>query len=81
MLRLQDVARQNWRADLESSTKLSTYSEFKSLLDPEKYLKVVRNRFICKELAKLHTSNHDLLIEKGRHHGTEVVNRTCEQCG
>ena len=34
-LRLQDIAMQNWRADLESSTKLSTYSEFKSLLNPE----------------------------------------------
>ena len=38
-LRLQDIARQNWRADLESRDKLSTYSEFKSLLNSEKYLK------------------------------------------
>ena len=34
-LRLQDIAMQNWRADLESGPKLSTYSEFVSLLDPE----------------------------------------------
>ena len=33
--RLQDIAWRNWRADLESSAKLSTYSEFKSLLNPE----------------------------------------------
>ena len=77
---LQDIARQNWRADLESSTKLITYNEYKSLLNIEKYLKVIHNYFICKQLAKLHTSNHDLMIEKGRHHGTEVANRTFEQC-
>ena len=71
---------QNWRADLESSNKLSTHSEFKSLLNPEKYLKVVRNYFIRKQLAKFRTSNHDLMIDKGRHHGIEVANRTCEQC-
>ena len=52
-LGLQDIARQNWRADLESSTKLSTSSEFKSLLNPRKYLKVVKNYFILKQLAKL----------------------------
>ena len=79
-LRLQDIARQNWRADLESSAKLSTYSEFKSLLNHEKYLKVVKNYFIGKQLAKLRTSNHDLIIEKGRYQGIEVTNRTCEQC-
>ena len=66
-MRLWDIARQNWRADLESSAKLSTYSEFKSLLNPEKYLKVVKNYFIRKQLAKLRTSNHDLMIEKGRY--------------
>ena len=71
---------QNWRADLESSTKLSTCSEFKSLLNPGKYLKVVGNYFIRKQLAKSRTSYHDFMIEKGRHHGTEVTNRTCEQC-
>ena len=37
MLWLQDIAMQNWR----------------SLLSPEKYLKVVGNYFICKQLAKL----------------------------
>ena len=79
-MRLQNIARQNWRADLESSTKLSTYSEFKSLLNPEKYLKVVRNYFIRNQLAKLRTSNHDVMIEKGRHHGIEVANIACEQC-
>ena len=77
---LQDIARQNWRADLESSTKLVTYNEYKSLLNIEKYLKVVQNYFICKQLAKLRTSNHDLMIEKGRHRGTEFMNRTFEQC-
>ena len=64
MLQLQDIAMQNLRADLESSNKLSTYSKFKILLNPEKYLRVVRNYLIRKQLAKLHTSNHDLMIEK-----------------
>ena len=30
----------------------------------KKYLKVVKNYFIRKQLAKLRTSNHDLTIEK-----------------
>ena len=38
------------------------------------------NYFIRKLLAKLHTSSNDLMIEKGRHHGTEITNRTCKQC-
>ena len=42
--------------------------------------KVVRDYFIRKQLAKFRTANHDLMIEKGRHHGIEVANRTCEQC-
>ena len=52
------ITMQNWRADLESSAKLSTYSEFKSLLNPEKHVKVVGNYLIRKHLAKLRTSNH-----------------------
>ena len=67
---------QNSRADLESNTNLSTFSEFKSLLNPEKYKNVVRNNFIRKQRK----SKHDLMIEKGRHHGTGVASRTSEQC-
>ena len=68
-------------AELESSTKLSTYSEFlKSLLNTEKYLKAVGNYFIRKQLAKLCTSHQELMIEKGRRHGIEVTSRACEQC-
>ena len=45
------IAMQNWRADLESSNEPSTYSEFKSLLNPDKYLNLVGNYFIRKQLA------------------------------
>ena len=47
-LRLRHISMQNWRADLETSTRLSTYSEFKSLLDPEEYPNVAGNYFIRK---------------------------------
>ena len=38
VLRLTDITKQTWNSEIDSSPKLSTYREFKSLLNPEKYL-------------------------------------------
>ena len=38
VLQLNDIAKQTWNSEIDSSPKFSTYREFKSLLNPEKYL-------------------------------------------
>ena len=48
VLRLTDIAKQTWNSEIDSSPKLLTYSEFKSLLNPEKYLYTLNNYFIRK---------------------------------
>ena len=43
--RLADIAKQNWKSDIDANAKLSVYREIKSLLEPEKYLKEIDNYF------------------------------------
>ena len=77
---LADIAKQNWKSDIDANAKLSTYWEIKSLLDPEKYLKEIDNYFICRQTVKFRISYHLLMIEKGRHHGMLREDRICKQC-
>ena len=78
--RINDIYRQKWFLDINESPKLSTYSQFKSLLEPEKYLHVINSFWARKQLAKFKTSNHDLAIEKGRHAKSERHVRTSTMC-
>ena len=78
--RISDIYRQKWFLDINVSPKLSTYSQFKSLLEPEKYLHVINSFWARKHLAKFRTSNHDLAIEKGRHAKLERHMRMCNMC-
>ena len=41
--RISDVYRQKWLSDINESLKLSIYSQFKSLLEPEKCLHVINS--------------------------------------
>ena len=68
-LRSADIAKQNWKSNMDANAKLSTYREIKSLLEPEKYLKEIDNYFIRRPTVKFRMSNHSSMIEKGRHHG------------
>ena len=78
--RIGDIYKQKWFLDINESPKLSTYSQFKSLLEPEKYLHVINSFWARKHLAKFRTSNHDLAIEKGRHAKIERHMRMCNMC-
>ena len=78
--RITDIYKQKWFLDINESRKLSTYSQFKSLLEPEKYLHVINSFWARKHLAKFRTSNHDLAIEKGRHAKIERHMRMCNMC-
>ena len=53
--------------------------EFKNL-NPEKYLQVINNYFIRKQLTRFRISNHQLLIEDGRHWGIDPIDRRCKFC-
>ena len=65
--RIGDVYRQKSLSDINERPKLSTYSQFKSLVKPEKYFYVIDSFWTKKQLAKLRTSNHELAIEKGKY--------------
>ena len=80
VLRLSDIAKQTWNSEIDSSPKLSTYREFKSLLNPEKYLYTVNNYFIRKQLTKFRISNHKLMVEEGRYRGIDFADRRCIYC-
>ena len=79
-MRISDVYRQQWRANILESPKLQTYKEFKTLLNPERYLTIINNFYIRRSLAKLRCSDHSLTIEKGRHLKIERSLRLCPCC-
>ena len=79
-LRMTDVAKQTWSNEINTSSKLSTYKEFKTLLNSEKYLQVINNYFIRRRFTRFRMSNHQLLIEEGRHQGIDPIDRRCTFC-
>ena len=80
VLGMTDIAKQTWSKDINTSSKLSSYKEFKTLLNPEKYLQVINNYFICRQLTCFTIYNHQLLIEEGRHQGIDPIDRGCKFC-
>jgi hypothetical protein len=80
--RLKDVARQEWFADVCSFDKLCTYREFKTLLNPEKYLFSVEMLSHRKALNRLRCLSHSLLIliEVGRRQNIDRESRICVLC-
>ena len=78
--RLIDNCSHEWHEAINNSSKLSTYSSFKSLLEPEKYMHCISNRSYRIALAKFRCSNHSLYIESGRKQGIDVTERTCKFC-
>ena len=59
---------QNWCADINNASRCCTYVNFKTLLNPEKYLSIAIP-FNLKSLACFKCSSHRLNIEIGRHYG------------
>ena len=78
VLRMTDIVRQTWSNEISTSSKLSTYKEFKTLLNPEKYLQVINNYFIRKQLTRFGMSNHQLLLEEGRNRRIDPIDRRCK---
>ena len=77
---MTDIARQTWNNEINTSSKLSTYEEFKTLLNPQEYLQVINNYFIRRQLTRFRISNHQLLIDEDRHRGIDPIDRRCKFC-
>ena len=61
-------------------SKLRTYARLKTEIGIEDYLSSVENIMDRTTLTKIRLSNHELMIEKGRHQGLEENQRTCPTC-
>ena len=62
------------------NSKLRTYAKLKSEAGFEKYIEVTKNIMERTAITKTRLSNHELMIEKGRHQGLEVGQRLCPFC-
>ena len=79
--RLKDIYHQKGFEEITSaSSKLRTYAKFKTDIGKEEYLDTMENIWDRTALTKFRLSNHDLMIEKGRHEGLDEHQRWCPFC-
>ena len=79
--RSTDIFYQNSFAEISDvSSKLRTYSIFKSEARREPYLSKVTNIVDRIAFSKFRLSNHKLMIEKGRHEELPIDMRQCPFC-
>ena len=79
--RLIDIFHQEAFAEInEPSRKLRTYKEFKTEIVLENYLEIISCERDRINLSRLCLSNHQLMIEKGRHQKIPKEQRFCPIC-
>lgn len=79
--RMTDIFIQESFTEMEGErSKLRTYKILKTRVGYEGYLSKLKNIQERTCLTKLRLSNHELMIEKGRHIGLESVDRFCPFC-
>ena len=73
---------QRWRQDIESSSKLRTYSLVKKSLCVEPYILNIKGNHLITAMARYRMSSHDLKIERGRFNNpiTPINQRICTRC-
>ena len=71
-----------WRQDIESSSKLRTYSLVKKSLCVEPYILNMKGNHLITAMARYRMSSHDLKIERGRYNNpiTPINQRICTRC-
>ena len=71
-----------WQNEINSSEKLDFYPIYKQGFHTNNYINTLRNSQERQSFAKFCTSNHDLLIEKGRHYKPKIPReeRICNLC-
>ena len=78
--RLKDCALQEWSENVQTSDKLNNYCQYKSLLNIERYLTVVKSGNHRQALSGLRCSSHPLQIEAGRKLKIPRHERFCVYC-
>ena len=73
---------QQWRKDIESSSKLRTYALVKKYFCGEPYILHIRGNHLITAMARYRMSSHDLNIERGRFNNpiTPKNQRICTRC-
>ena len=73
---------QQWRKDIESSSKLRTYALVKKYFCVEPYILHIRGNHLITAMARYRMSSHDLNIERGRFNNpiTPKNQRICTRC-
>ena len=70
----------DWRADLASQTKMQFYCQLKDGFGEEQYLNLPSSHY-RNQIAKIRSSSHDLLIERGRYtKDTGAWPKACRFC-
>ena len=78
--KLKDIFHQESFLSINNQeSKLRTYGKLKTSIGMEKYLDVMVNTEEREAISKIRLSNHDLMIEKGRHQ-KPVINKELRLC-
>ena len=78
--RMSDIFHQESFSALKESSKLKTYQALKTDIGLEAYLTIINSNGNRKILSKFRLSNHNLMIEKGRHQNINKNLRFCPFC-
>ena len=81
-IRLTDGFIQNWKAQLQTSTRARTYNLFANFKF-QPYLDIIKSTKLRISLSRLRVSAHRLEIEKGRWHKPQKIlysDRKCQIC-
>ena len=78
--RIRDQYIQEWEMNVNNASKLEYYRRFKKNFEYEKYLDVIKNGAIRRNLTCFRLSAHSLEIEVGRYSSVPRENRLCKYC-
>ena len=80
--RILDNYYQRWYAEINNSSRLSSYCRFKHTFNQEKYLDMIHEKKYKIVLSQFRISAHHLEIERGRYPIPKVArkDRTCKVC-
>ena len=79
-LRILDIYKQTWYADINNSNRLETYNLYKHDFNLEKYLSCIKENKFRIALTRFRLSSHDLAIETGRYTNIDRKFRICTHC-
>ena len=78
--RIKDQFIQQWKSEIENSSRLKYYNKYKTEFCIEQYLLNNKNDKLRKQLTQFRLSAHKLAIEAGRFQNIEREQRLCTFC-